>query len=339
MKYYKNLIKRKRYGVIIASILVALLGLFVTYKSIAQVISEGIKMTGLSPNMVISSGIAGLIGKTNIGMMLMGLFVTYIGIVYIPVNSPASQEPSDYTVKSVNDENIYIKFKDNEYLIKKETFAPTDLFFKDKNGKFVSVTRGYQIYNYVKSNYSSLLEKPINKDKIIKNDEIISKFQNIKLMSDEDKKIYINHKQLKNKKKTSSFCASIFFVGMSLYMLLGTILILISEMQIQMPALVLSIIFLLIGKTLYKDSIKDKELINKIMNGKMYIADCYSYDKKVRKHSEGEDYFIKVTDNNGNFIDKWFEIQKDVYTKNETVKAKLIILEEAKEEIFEVISY
>ena len=28
-------------------------------------------------------------------------------------------------------------------------FWPTKLFFRDKNKKFITVTRGYQIYNYV----------------------------------------------------------------------------------------------------------------------------------------------------------------------------------------------
>lgn len=28
-------------------------------------------------------------------------------------------------------------------------FGPTKLFFRDKNKKFITVTRGYQIYNYV----------------------------------------------------------------------------------------------------------------------------------------------------------------------------------------------
>ena len=68
----------------------------------------------------------------------------YIGIVYIPVNSPYAQDDSDYDIKSEG-EYIHIKFKNNEFLVKKETFQPTDLFFKDKNKHFVSITRGYQI--------------------------------------------------------------------------------------------------------------------------------------------------------------------------------------------------
>ena len=55
--------------------------------------------------------------------------------------------------------NIYIRFKKNEFLVRKETFQPTDLFFKDKNKHFVSMTRGYQIYNYVIAKYKELINK------------------------------------------------------------------------------------------------------------------------------------------------------------------------------------
>ena len=146
MKYYKNLIKRKEYGVLAVSIIVTLFGLIVVYMSCIEVINEGIKESGLSPNMIIDNGIMGIIASTDIGMTLMGMFAIYIGIVFIPINAPVSQDHSDYTVESMEDK-IYIKFKNNEYLLKKETFSPTDLFFKDKNGKFVGMTRGYQIYN------------------------------------------------------------------------------------------------------------------------------------------------------------------------------------------------
>lgn len=148
MKYYKNLIKRKKYKVILICCITALLGFFCFYINLSEFFNIGIKDTELSPSVVVNSGMAGIIGETNIGMAILGLFIIYIGLVFLPKNSIYAQDDSDYEVKLIED-NIYIKFKNNEFLVKKETFAPTDLFFKDKNGKFVTMTRGYQIYNYV----------------------------------------------------------------------------------------------------------------------------------------------------------------------------------------------
>ena len=106
-------------------------------------------------------------------------------------------------------------------------------------------------------------------------------------------------------------------------MILGSLFILKNNFITAISTASVGVIFLLIGRCVYKNSMKDIILINKIMNGKMYIADCYSYDKKICKHSEGIDYFIKVTDNNGHFVDKWFKIHEKIYKNSEIVEAKI----------------
>lgn len=114
--------------------------------------------------------------------------------------------------------------------------------------------------------------------------------------------------------------------------------------------ILLSIIFIIVGFIKYNEAhflvlvgfvllavniiifsinkIKNKNYIQKIMNNKIYIADCYAYDRKTEKYKEyygsGDDtrsgrdiytlYFIKITDGNY-FVNKWFPISAEQYDK------------------------
>lgn len=94
-----------------------------------------------------------MLGATNIRLSLMGLVCIYTGLIFIPITSIFSQDKEDYEVKEEETGILYIKFKKNEFLVAKETMEPSSFFFKDKNKKFVPLSRGYQIYNYVKNNF------------------------------------------------------------------------------------------------------------------------------------------------------------------------------------------
>ncbi len=147
MKYYKNLIKNKNYVGIIFGLVLAFFGAIVFYANFIEVIFEGVKDSNLSVVTVVNTEMVGLIGETNIGLKVIGILTIYVGIVCIPRWCPGSQNDEDYVIENIGENQIYIKYKKNEFLVKKD-FEPTDLFFKDKNRKFVSLTRGYQIYNY-----------------------------------------------------------------------------------------------------------------------------------------------------------------------------------------------
>lgn len=107
MKYYKNLIKRKKYGVLILGLIFSLLGGITFFYNFIDVIIKNIDLSDLSSYSVYNNGIIGILGSTNIGMSLIGIFVIYIGLVWIPRNSFYSQDDSDYDVKSKDDEYIY----------------------------------------------------------------------------------------------------------------------------------------------------------------------------------------------------------------------------------------
>lgn len=199
MKYIKNLIKNKKYFAICVILALTIIGVLFIYYSVEDVANEGIQYSDVSPYTTVSNGIMGLISTTNFGMIIIGLFSIYVGLIFVPKNARGSQDDSDYIVER-REEKIYIKYKNREFLVDRETFGPTKLFFKDKNNKFVSMATGYQIYNYVINFHYNITEREIEDSKKIKPDEVYNKFANITIMNDDEKKQYIKMKRIENKK-------------------------------------------------------------------------------------------------------------------------------------------
>lgn len=339
MKYYKNLIKRKKYGVLIIAFCIFLLGAFSFFYNLLDVIIKNINFSDLSSYTIYNNGIIGLIGTTNIGLSLIGLFLMYIGIVYIPVNSPYAQDDSDYDIKSEG-EYIHIKFKNNEFLVKKETFQPTDLFFKDKNKHFVSITRGYQIYNYVMANYKKSTEKELNDSKVILKSEVVNKFKNVKKMSNEEKINFINVHKIKNKPRWLFVITSIILWASFIFWLLGLLsFILTFDFTISniIIALIMMIISFVLGKKSNNAILKNKKLVKRILNEDMYIVECEIYDKKYNQTQDVDgtvynNYYIKITD--GNYIvNEWIEIPKEKYNKDDN-KVKFYVFDKTGSEYF-----
>ena len=169
MKYYKNLIKNKNYVAIFIAILLIACGIIVFYENFFKFITEGIQRSNFNDSAYVA-GISGIIGRSNLGLVLIGIFSIYLGIICIPRWSDGSQDDEDYKI-DFQGENIYVKYKKNEFIISKKNYGASDFFFKDKNNKFVSLTRGYQIYNYVIDKERDLKvqkhKKQSNKDKRI----------------------------------------------------------------------------------------------------------------------------------------------------------------------------
>lgn len=342
MKYFKNLIKRKKYGAIITSIVVSLMGIAIIYLNSVQVIIEGIKESDLPANVVINNGFIGLLGTTNLGLVLIGALMIYIGLIFTPKNAIGSQDDSDYIIESRED-MIYIKYKDREFLVKKETFEPTDLFFKDKNKKFVSMATGYQVYNYVKSRHNDLTEKEIDDNKVISADEIYKKFSDVHMMTFEDKNRYLSYKKTKNKIRPFFVVLTIFFAFFTVDMVLGAISYLFFEEFTKeniiyvIIAIILVFISLLCTKKSYAASMKNKKTTKEIMNRNIYYVNCYSYDKKIDQSSDANGnvdvkYYIKVTDHNY-ILNQWLQVSKEIYTSNEVINVWLVVDETGKNTI------
>lgn len=153
--YYKRLWKNKKssYIGILILILIGILPIIINIIDYEKINDS----SNVSP-VVVNSPILVPFTATNGGMIFIGLFIIYIALVFIPRNIPAAQNADDYNV-SIKDDKVYIKFKKYEFELDKENFNPTSLLFKDKNNKFVTLTTGYQIYNYVNYYYKNELKK------------------------------------------------------------------------------------------------------------------------------------------------------------------------------------
>ena len=324
MKYYINLIRNKNYKAIICSIVILMLGCICFYINLKNVIEEGIQNSGVGYSISVINFMIGVISRSNLGMVIIGLLNIYTGLIFAPRNYKGSQNDEDYEIESVGD-CIHIKYKNREFLVKKETFEPTDLFFKDKNGKFVSMATGYQIYNYIMYEHKEKTEKEITDGVTIGTEDIITKFSNIRLMNEEEKSEYIEYKKLKYRRRRISFSLSIIFYVMAVLCVFGCILTIQDALGNESKNLTTAIIFFAIGMIFDKISKRQIILIDKIIKGNTYIVDCCSYDKKISSYDGGKDYLIKVTDNNGHYLDKWLKIPWKVYNNNDVVNAKLVI--------------
>jgi len=177
--------------------------------------------------------------------------------------------------------------------------------------------------------------KDVESSKIIGVNEIRDKFNNIRLMTKEEKENYIQYKKLKNNIKIGHLIMSIvyFVIAMGLFLSifscesLGKILLL----------LALAILFAFLGKVFFSLSQKDIKLIQTIWSHDMYIAKCSSYDAKIATRSidAANDYYIKVTDKE-HYLDKWIEIYGKFYPHHEAVEGELIYLPTEKEDILDV---
>ena len=320
MKYYKNLIERKKYSVIIISICTVLAGIFVCYLSVRDVFDRGL---ALSKTWYLNDGygLVSIIAASNVGMILCGLLIIYMGICYLPVTSPFSQDEIDYDIKSEGD-NIYIRFQSNEFLVKREDFSPTKLFFRDKNKKFVTVTRGYQIYNYVVYYFKNILEKNVNSDSAILKSEVVDKFKNVKVMNKEEKIIFIESEGLHNNIKIGYVLLSIILWFGFVFWIYIFIIMLKGDINVMAVILVLILIWIsfTLGKKTGRKAVMDKNLVNRILNNEMFMVSASIFDKKNERVDDGDfgsvhNFYIKVTD--GKFIvNQWFKVPKEVYNKD-----------------------
>ncbi|MCI8309348.1 MAG: hypothetical protein HFJ45_03925 [Clostridia bacterium] len=237
--------------------------------------------------------------------------------------------------------NIYIRFKKNEFLVRKETFQPTDLFFKDKNKHFVSMTRGYQIYNYVIAKYKELIEKQVNDSKIILKSEVVNKFSNVKIMTNEEKINFINEQKLKNKPNLFFIITSILlWISFAFWVLVILISIITFEFEILeiIVSVLMLTIFFVFGKKSNATISKSKNLIKRILNENMYIVECQVYDKKYFRTQDTDltihdNYYIKITD--GNYIvNQWIEISKVNYKQEDNYIVRFYVFDETGSEYF-----
>ena len=165
--------------------------------------------------------------------------------------------------------------------------------------------------------------------------DVIKNLQYIKIANDNEKQNFI----LGNKiEKYMPFPIYLAFYSIIFYSLLFIITGFMKYNNASSLILV-GIVLLAIDTVIFHiNKNKNKKYIQKIMDSKIYVADCYSYDKKIEKHRKFDFsrdrlhisynifYFIKITDGDY-FINKWFPIEPEHYRKT-NIEVKLYLSDE-----------
>lgn len=145
MKYLKRLIKRKKYRVIVFSVLWGIFSIFMIVYNLMDFINNSLTPSHLSP----SFGIASIVGSSNFGLIILGLMNFYIALFLAPSVSIYAQDDSEYEILEEND-NIILNYKKYSVWVKKDGNISTNLIFvRDINNKLIGFTTGARLNNYI----------------------------------------------------------------------------------------------------------------------------------------------------------------------------------------------
>lgn len=168
--------------------------------------------------------------------------------------------------------------------------------------------------------------------------DVIQNLSGIKLANDIEKQNYIVVKKIK---KTMSLPISLTFFVILWFSIIFIIVGFIKYNEAHFLALVGFCFFIIDIFIFYINRNNKKNYIQKIMNSKIYVADCYVCDRKIEKYKEYHSdhgrlyiyHFIKVTDGNY-FVNKWFPISEEQYNKAK-IDVKLYVSDEI--DIYDII--
>ena len=170
---------------------------------------------------------------------------------------------------------------------------------------------------------------------MINNNQIINQFNGIRLATDKEKEQYIKCLKGNNISFTLLNIFAKFWIFIGIF---GAIGIITNHENFGTRLFMLLIVCAIgiFGWIINKKTKENIALPRKATNGKLYIADCYSYDKKITNSSRSRRFYIKVTDNVDCYLDKWFSIDHISFVQNDVIKAKLFVVKNENEYFFDV---
>ena len=251
---------------------------------------------------------------------------------FLELNSNAASD-SDYTVIDKGD-TFYIKYKKYEFEIFKKNFNSNSLSFKDKNNRFVPFSTRYEIINYIHSRYENEIYN-YSESNLIPIKDLVNDFYSIRLATKEEIDDYIKEKG------TKPFKASNKPLGIVL-LIIGFLCFSVSTAMDDnnfvkfLIVFTMSIILFIIGiKKLITPKAKDN-LYEKVINGTVYIADAYVYDKDNYIQNGDRERLVRIWDRHNHCLDKRFSINVSAYHWDE-IKGHLYLIKYNNEEILDFI--
>lgn len=289
-------------------IIITALGAFVSYISLESFIKEGLQYEGYYVNNKF-----GLLTSTNLGILLLGIFTMYLGIVFFPVCSKYAQDLSEYKVNADKD-YIWIEFRKYKWKIRRDKFRDgSSLMFFDDNRNFITMTRGYQVYNAVCDCEVIKLAQCVEKNNIVL-------IPNAELLTAPEKNMICKMLKLnKNHWFMKGISVFLFFMGIGVLVGFPT--------QITEPkvsniifAVIFGIsmgaLFIFMGYQLFQISCEGKREYYNINSHDVFKVRVYSYDKLAGSKNDS----IKICDGNELFFDERYPVTRKQFDNAENIK-------------------
>lgn len=321
MKYLFELLKRKKYVAVIVCIIIALIGAAIVYFPASDIIINGVpKLDEL---------IWG-----NIPFIIFGIAIIYWGLFYIPSVSAFIQNKEDYVIEYLED-GVQIKYKHYRFVLKKESAIKMWTFQgKDADGNVVSRKLSSQIYSGLVYYFPRFSTSVLPEDaEILEKSDNIEKFEifGLKEATKEEVQAYIKCKKFLSKWLPLSCLtvATILYVVLlclehSTYHVSETVNIILACGIF--PTAMVGIF------SLFKIT-SDNTDRKRIEYGKVYIGDCYVYDREIAHSSSGSSstthYYVRVKTDKNDYIDSWIDVSLKLFDDckdNKDKQYKLIVI-------------
>lgn len=320
MKYLRQAKKNGNLAPLLTGMLVLTgLGVTMVVVTVYELVTYGELQSFVAP----LTGIAAL-ANLPAGRIAVGAYVAYLGFFALPRWSRYAQLPEEYKV-SVDETHINIIFRKWSWRVKRETFQPGDLFFRDGNHKFVSVSRGYQVYNAMLAFYPEY----IGTGKVPDKRELgsIEDFHDVRKMTVEERRAYAREKKKGN--GFSSACmggVSLIFGGLAvkIFLMLPQKITLGEKMPVLLLGLFLFLLFLLF----FMMAVSAKMEARWMRTHDCFVATGYSYNKSKEQVQDGTlnrttVYYAKVWDGHSVYLKRTFEISREDFAREEPLTFEL----------------
>lgn len=263
------------------------------------------------------------VANIPLGRIIVGSYIAYVGMAALPRWSKYAQIREEYVV-ACDGEYMEIAFRGWNWRVKRESFSPTDLFFRDSNHKFVSVLRGYQVYNAIEAFYPEYIGKGKKQEK--GSSSVIEDFPNIRKMTQEEKKEYLKRKEKGNG------CLSVFMGFLAFGFGLAAVRLLQDIPQKvlwkdKLMLLAFCAVFFLAAFAFIMVIVMMRRTKQWILTTDCFAVTGYSYQKKKENMSSGDGhetlYYAKVWDGQSVYLPRWFPIGEEEYKREEPVAFEL----------------
>lgn len=273
----------------------------------------------LGPIIIITKGQEDIV--FGVGVSIAVSILAYKPLVKLLAPKPEVKNEDDYEAEFFDDK-VRIIYKDREFETEIKNVRVDKIpRLKDQNAKTASETLHFQIMNDVKKQYNELLEEKIRGMTLLNKNEVVSKFNGIKLANEKEKQEYLNYMKKVNKSVNKNL--NIF---RNLFLILIILSIFVTK---DIGNLIITLIGLIIIELIRLGLGEYNERqIQKNINGKIYIADCYAYQVIKRESKKrGTRYYIKITDNKSGYFEEEFKVDYESVNTNNDIKARLYVIE------------